>query len=325
VSLLGVSVVLATEAEKAADVKPAVAPEAAKTEAPAVAPAPDAPKTTPAPAEEKKPDAEVKKADETKKPDEAKKSDEAKKPADTKKPGAKDPKSYGGGKFAKEPTFEDDFLPGWEKNQKAWSVATWMQNKTQMAPERCATDGQGLLVQTVKAGDPALGGSLESKGEWRYGRWVGRIKPAAVGGALNSFFTIDWDDHTTEAKNDGTKLEIDIEFVTANFGPGKGQVEFAVHHLGDKKSFGKVVDLDFNPSDDFHVWGFDILPDGITWHVDGKVLHEYKCPAGETIPDIRHELFMNSWTAQKWVKGPPKADAKYYIDWVKFYPMVEKK
>ena len=39
VSLLGVSVVLTAETEKAADVKPAVAPEAAKTEAPAVAPA----------------------------------------------------------------------------------------------------------------------------------------------------------------------------------------------------------------------------------------------------------------------------------------------
>jgi len=233
--------------------------------------------------------------------------------------------SYGGGRFATEPAFEDDFLPGWERNQKAWHVATWRQNGTQMAPERCATDGKGLLVQTVLAGEPAQGGSLQTRSEYRYGRWVGRLKPSSVPGALNSFFTDDWDDLTTEDKNnDGTKLEIDIEFVTANFGPGKkGQVEFAVHSLGRKRGLGKVVDLDFNPSDDFHVWGIDILPDGIAWHVDGKVIHSYKCPPGETIPDVGHELFMNSWTARKWIKGPAPADAKYHIDWVRFYPMVE--
>lgn len=72
-------------------------------------------------------------------------------------------KSYGGGEFATEPAFEDDFLPGWEKNQKAWDVATWRQNQTQMSPERCVTDGNGILIQTVLAGDPALGGSMQTK------------------------------------------------------------------------------------------------------------------------------------------------------------------
>lgn len=155
---------------------------------------------------------------------------------------------------------------------------------------------------------------------------MGRLKPSSVAGALNSFFSDDWDDLSTADKpNDGTKFEIDIEFVTASFGPGKGQVELALHSaFGKKTPFGKIVDLDFNPSDDFHVYGFDILPEGITWHADGKVIGEYKCPPGETVPDIGHEFFMNSWTAQKWVKGPPKADARYYIDWVRFYPRVKK-
>jgi len=245
--------------------------------------------------------------------------------ADEKKAEEARKKSYGGGLFAEKPAFEDDFLPGWEKNQKAWHVANWKQNGTQMSPERCATDGKGILIQTVLAGEPALGGSLETKDEYRYGRWVGRLKPSAVGGALNSFFTDDWDDVTTPDKNnDGTKFEIDIEFVTASFGPGKGQVELAIHGFGKRTAYGKVVDLDFNPSDDFHIWGFDIVPEGITWHVDGKVIGEYKCPPGETVPDVGHELFMNSWTAKKWVRGPPKADAKYYIDWVRFYPVAKK-
>jgi len=246
--------------------------------------------------------------------------------ADRKKADEARKKSYGGGEFAAEPAFEDDFLPGWDANQTAWDVATWKQNGTQMSPERCATDGHGYLVQTVLAGDPALGGSLESKGEFRYGRWVGRLKPAPVAGALNSFFTDDYDDRTTPDKlGDGTKFEIDIEFVTASFGPGKGQVELALHSaFGKKTPYGKIVDLGFNPSDDFHVYGFDILPDRITWYADGKVIGECKPPEGETVPDVAYEFFMNSWTAKKWVKGPPQADAPYHIDWVRFYPRVKK-
>jgi len=200
-----------------------------------------------------------------------------------------------------------------------------MQNGTQMSPERCATDGKGFLVQTVLAGDPPRGGSLQTRNEYGYGRWVGRLKPSAVPGALNSFFSDDWDDLTTETSSDGTKFEIDIEFVTANFGPGRGQVELALHSaFGKRTPYGKVVDLDFNPSDDFHIWGFDILPDRIVWHCDGKIIGEYVCGPGESVPDIGHELFMNSWTAKKWVKGPPAADAKYFIDWVRFYPLVKK-
>jgi len=305
VCALGLGVSLADDAVPSSEtVKPAA--EKAQDAKPADA----ASETTPG-------DSAPAKTDEATKPDSKSKRAEAKTKASKKQ-------SYGGGRFAAEPAFQDDFLPGWEKTQKDWNVATWMQNTTQMSPERCATDGKGVMVQTVLAGEPHRGGSMETKKEYGYGRWVGRIKPAAVAGALNSFFTIDWDNHATAEKNDGTKFEIDIEFVTASFGPNKGQVEFAVHHFGDKKGLGKVVDLDFNPSDDYHIWGFDILPEGIVWHVDGRVLHEYKCPPGETVPDIGHEFFMNSWTQVKWVRGPTKADAKYYIDWVRFYPLAKK-
>ena len=242
---------------------------------------------------------------------------------ETAKP-AKAGKSYGGGKFAVEPTFQDEFAPGWEKDQKAWRVATWKQNGTQMSPERCATDGKGFLVQTVLAGEPYRGGSLQSVAEYPYGRWVGRLKPSSVPGVLNSFFTDDWDNMKTPEKDDGTKFEVDIEFLTYTFSKGKGQVHLALHGFGKKNVYVKEAELDFNPSDDYHVYGFDILPTGIVWYADGKVIGEYKCPEGETVPDIAHEIFFNSWTSPKWIKGPPAAEAKYFIDWVQFYPLAKK-
>jgi beta-glucanase (GH16 family) len=315
---LSLGVVWAADAVKTEEVKPAVsAPEAAKTPPPAsaVTPAPD----TATKAAEKAAEAVKKAAEEATKPEaDAKKPDgEAKK--------VEDKKTYGGGKFADEPAFQDDFLPDWEKNQKAWRVATWKQNGTQMSPQRCATDGQGFMVQTVLAGEPFQGGSMQTKGEWGYGRWVGRLKPSSVPGLLNSFFTDDWDDMTTADKdNDGTKFEVDIEFLTYTFSTGKGQVHLALHGWGKKNVFVKEAELDFNPSDDYHVYGFDILPDGIVWYADGKEIGAYKCPAGETVPDIKHEFFMNSWTSAKWIKGPPTAEGKYSIDWVKYYPLVKK-
>lgn len=227
------------------------------------------------------------------------------------------------GGFASEPSFEDSFSPGWDKDQKAWQVASWKQNGTQMALERCRTNGEGLLVQTVLPGEPFSGGSLQSRAEFGWGRWVARVKPSAVPGLLNSIFTKDWDDKNTPGDaNDGKKGEIDIEFVTHTFGPGRGEVHLAIHLQVKHPLWHLDIPLDFNPSDDFHEWGFDVLPDRVTWHVDGKILHTWYYTKEYSI-DPGYEFFFNSWTSKKWLKGPPGEKAEYLVDWVKFYPLKE--
>lgn len=227
------------------------------------------------------------------------------------------------GGFAAEPSFEDSFSPGWEKDQKAWQVATWKQNGTLMALDRCRTNGEGVLVQTVLPGEPFSGGSLQSRAEFGWGRWVARVKPSAVPGLLNSIFTKDWDDKKTPGDaNDGKKGEIDIEFVTHTFGAGRGEVHLAIHLQVKHPLWHVDIPLDFNPSDDFHEWGFDVLPDRVTWHVDGKILHTWFYTK-EYFIDPDYEFFFNSWTSKKWLKGPPAEKAEYLIDWVKFYPLKE--
>ena len=226
--------------------------------------------------------------------------------------------------FALKPAFQDDFGPDWEKQQQHWRVATWKQNGTVMSPERCATDGKGHLIQTVLAGEPYRGGSIQTSKEYPYGRWVARVRPSAVPGVLNSVFTKDWDDLTTaDNDRDGTGFEVDIEFLTYTFAPGRGKVHLAIHGGTDLGTFAADPELNFNPSDDFHEWGFDILPDRVVWHVDGKELRTWKCPEGKIVPVGGHEFFFNSWTAPKWIKGPPKETATYSIDWVRFYPLAK--
>ncbi|MBN2584136.1 MAG: glycoside hydrolase family 16 protein [Planctomycetes bacterium] len=226
--------------------------------------------------------------------------------------------------FAAEPSFQDNFDAGWKTAQKDWKVATWKQNGTEMSPERCAVDDKGRMVQTVLAGEPYRGGSMQTSKEYPYGRWAARLKPSSVPGVLNSMFTMDWDDLTTSDKDgDGSKFEVDIEFLTYTFGKGRGKVHLAVHVPEKKNAFVADVELEFNPSDEFHVWGFDILPDRVVWHVDGKPLRTYERPAEYSFHP-NYEFFFNSWTSPKWIKGPAKEDARYLIDWVKFYPQKNK-
>ncbi len=224
------------------------------------------------------------------------------------------------GGFAEKPSFVDEFDVGWPNKAKYWQVATWKQNKTQMGKDRCKVNAEGFLVQTVKPGLPGKGGSMQSKQEFGWGRWVARVKTTPVPGVLNSIFTKDWDDLKTETpNNDGNKGEIDIELLSHTYGPNKGEVHLAIHLKKHAPLWHLDIPLDFNPSAEFHEWGFDVLPDRVVWHVDGKFLHEWKYTEEHKI-DPAYEFFFNSWTMKKWIKGPPEKDAHYYIDWVKFYP-----
>lgn len=224
------------------------------------------------------------------------------------------------GGFAAEPAFADNFDPDWNRTQDDWQIATWVQNGTQMSPERCRVNADGHLVQTVKAGMPYRGGSLQTKREFGFGRWLARVRPSDVAGALHSVFTKDWDNLSTPAPNDGRKAEVDFEFLTYTFGKNKGQIHLAIHLLNKKPLWHADVDLDFNPADDFNVWGFDILPDRVVWHVNGKVIHTWMYTSEDYVEE-GYEMYFNSWTRDVWIMGPPSEDARYHIDWVKFYPL----
>lgn len=224
------------------------------------------------------------------------------------------------GGFASEPAFEDTFDLDWERTQNDWQVATWVQNGTQMSPGRCRTNEDGHLVQTVLPGEPYRGGSLQSTREFGYGRWLARVRPPSVPGSLHSIFTKDWDNLETDTPHDGRKAEVDIEFLTSTFGKGRGEVHLAIHLIDHRPLWHADVRLDFDPSARFNVWGFDILPDRVVWHVNGRVIHTWMY-SDKYYVDPGYEMFFNSWTRDVWIHGPPAENADYHIDWVRFYPL----
>ena len=215
------------------------------------------------------------------------------------------------------PSFVEDFNdPDWETNNgiTVWHQASWMQNGTQMSVDRCQVI-DGKLTLTVLPGEPYQGGSIQTrKDDWGYGRWEARLKPSDEPGALNSMFTMDWNGKTYE--------EVDIEFLTYTFGDEWGEVHFALHEEGQTNYWWQDVPLDFNPSDGFHTWAIQILPDSVSWYADQQRIRTvvYTDQFRLTSP---YQFFFNAWTKETWIHGPPADTAIYQIDWVKFYPAIE--
>jgi endo-1,3-1,4-beta-glycanase ExoK len=225
--------------------------------------------------------------------------------------------------FVNEPFFDD--FNGDQIDTSVWQVATWPEHGGQTGTERCYASGGYLnLVFINDTTGGFLSSAIQTRDEYLYGRWETRLKPSAVPGILNSMYTIDWDDTSESgAYDDGTRQEIDIEFLTYTFGPADGEVHFAVH-AENHTSFNTNPDvpLNFNPSDGFHTWGFEITPDHIRWFVDDTTLLTYYYDDWDVSIYAPYQLKFNAWSAANWINGPPAADTAciYQIDWIRFTP-----
>jgi hypothetical protein len=220
--------------------------------------------------------------------------------------------------------FFDDF-DGDQVNTSVWQIATWREHGGQTGTERCyASDGYLNMLFINDSNEGFLSSAIQTRDEFLYGKWEARLKPSDVPGILNSMYTIDWNNTADNSSNsNGTKQEIDIEFLTCTFSETSGEVHFAVHAEG-RESFNLNPDLklDFNPSDDFHIWGFEISTEKIEWFVDEIILHSYVYSENDIAIDAPYQLKLNVWSAEHWINGPPAENTEclYLIDWIKFTP-----
>jgi beta-glucanase (GH16 family) len=230
-------------------------------------------------------------------------------------------------------TVVDDVIPGAFRedfngstiDQEVWKVASWREHGGQTGPERAyVRDGYLHLELINDTTQGILSSAIETWQKFGFGRWEARLKPSDVPGVLNSFYTIDWDDYSTpNTPADGTKQEIDIEFLTRSFNGDTGEVHFAVHAQGRQSmDINPDITLNFNPSKEFHVYGFDIKPDRIEWHIDGQRIYTYEYARNDITIDSSYQLKLNTWTMPAWIGGPPQPGVKsiYLIDWINFTP-----
>lgn len=213
-----------------------------------------------------------------------------------------------------------------EIDTDVWLVATWIEHGGQTGPERCFTKDGHLNMRFVN--DPSvpehyLSSAIETRREFYFGRWEARLKPSHVPGVLNSMYTIDWNDTSIGGSGTGTKQEIDIEFLTHSFGGSEGEVHLAVHAEGEETwDTYPDVSLGFDPSDSFHVFGFEITPQHVAWFVDDQILFTYRYAEHDVAINSPYALKFNVWSQEKWINGPPEpgVESTYLIDWVRFTP-----
>lgn len=218
--------------------------------------------------------------------------------------------------------FRDDF-DGDRINTAVWQIATWPEQGGMTSAERCYVKNGYLNLIFVYKPDASpykyLCSAIQTRKEFLFGKWEARLKTSNVPGVLNSMFTIDWDNtETGRSGSDGTKQEIDIEFLTKY----NTKVHYAVHATG-RKSFQTNPDIDtVNHSAGFHVYGINITPENIEWSVDGKILKKYIYSKGDIRITSPYQLKLNSWSSEHWIEGPPaaKTECVYQIDWIQFTP-----
>lgn len=150
------------------------------------------------------------------------------------------------------------------------------------------------------------GGEYRTKGFYHYGLYEVSMKPIKNDGVVSSFFTY------TGPSDSNPWDEIDIEFLGKD--TTKIQFNYFTNGVGNHEH---MYELGFDASEEFHTYGFEWLPDSITWYVDEEVVHT----ATANIPITPSKLMMNAWPGvgvDGWLKpfdGNVPVQAEY--DWIR--------
>lgn len=152
-------------------------------------------------------------------------------------------------------------------------------------------DSAQLKIEASEGGlRPYRSGAFASVQPFTYGRFQAEIKAAPGPGLITGFFL-----HRATPRQ-----EIDIELaggdpwrmlVNVYFNPGDDGVAMGFGYRGTPIR----IDLGFDATAGFHLYGIDWRPDRILWLVDDIVVHERVSWDPTPIPHLSMRLFANLW------------------------------
>ncbi|WPH01929.1 glycoside hydrolase family 16 protein [Acrodontium crateriforme] len=153
-----------------------------------------------------------------------------------------------------------------------------------------------------------------ARSDMLYGSFRASMKTSAVNGTCAGFFFY---------RNNSQ--EIDMESLSKQQQPPNWPLNLVNQSpLSVKNGFnaddtgGKwLYNLTVSPSDDYHEYRFDWLPNRIDFYVDGRYLINFT----ESIPDSPGSLHLSHWSNgnPNWSGGPPAKDAVLMVEYVKAY------
>jgi hypothetical protein len=152
-------------------------------------------------------------------------------------------------------------------------------------------DGAQLVIETAEGGlRPYRSGAFASVRSFTYGRFEAEINAAPGSGLVTGFFL----------HRDTPRQEIDIELagsdpermlINVYFNPGDDGTAMGFGYRGSPYR----INLGFDATTDFHLYGIDWRPDRMIWLVDGQVVHERVGWDPTPIPHLSMRVYANLW------------------------------
>lgn len=150
----------------------------------------------------------------------------------------------------------------------------------------CVTFSNGIMTLTLdsESGDPPYkAGEYRTNDNYSYGYFEVRMKASNKEGTVSSFFTY------TGPSEGNPWDEVDIEILGKD--PTKMQTNYFTNGVGHHET---TIELGFDASEDFHVYGFEWRADYIKWYVDGQLVLTEDGSRG-ALPSTPSKIMMNFW------------------------------
>lgn len=172
-------------------------------------------------------------------------------------------------------------------------VETFPGNLASFRPERLNHNERGTDLVLERSGDgrrPYESAAFASRQTFKYGHFEVDIKAAQGPGLITGFFL----------HREAPRQEIDIELSGAEprrmltnvfFNPGDDNTTMGFGYRGTPH----WIDLDFDVTEDFHLYAIDWEPGCITWTVDGRIVHQRLGWDPTPVPHLDMMLHGNLW------------------------------
>jgi hypothetical protein len=142
------------------------------------------------------------------------------------------------------------------------------------------------------------GGEIQLRELHGYGLYEARIKVARAPSSITGFFLYRPPDLASE---------IDIEI----FNDSSRRIMFTTYSRGEQTNT-EILQLPFDPTENFHDYGFEYAPGSVTFYIDGEPVKTYE----DGLPERPMKLYVNSWFPA-WLPGNrPDSDRYTYVEWI---------
>jgi len=177
----------------------------------------------------------------------------------------------------------------------------------------------GVLAQRIdrrpQGGQPFSVGCVHSKDKFaqQYGYWEARIRVARCYGARTAFWS--------KPNDESWPPEIDVVEVNGEGPAGAGRAKFTAHWRRSGRHLQNQGEYDgADLSADYHVYGAEWSPEGVTWFIDG--VERYHTAAGAAYLGDGGSFYtiLNSQVIDRAsLCGDIPARSASYVDWVRIW------